>query len=39
MQYKENGLKNIGDYMRALSEEYKGMYDGKKASLIIKQVL
>lgn len=39
LQYKEDGLKNIGDYMRALSSQYKGMYDGKVASSIINQVL
>ena len=39
MQYKEDGLKNIGDYMRALSSEYKGQFDGKKASEIIKQIM
>ena len=39
MQYKEEGLKNIGDYMRALNEEYKGRFDGKKASAIIKQLM
>ena len=39
LQYKEDGLKNIGDYMRALSAEYKGRYDGREASAIINQVL
>lgn len=39
MQYKEDGLKNIGDYMRALSSEYKGQFDGKKANEIIKQII
>ena len=39
MQYKEDGLKNIGDYMRALNSEYKGQFDGKKASEIIKKIL
>ena len=39
MQYKEDGLKNIGDYMRSLNEEYKGRFDGKKASAIIKQLM
>ena len=39
LQYKEDGLKNIGDYMRALSSEYKGRYDGREASAIINQVL
>ena len=39
MQYKEDGLKNIGDYMQALNSEYKGQFDGKKASEIIKKIL
>lgn len=39
MQYKEDGLKNIGDYMRALNSEYKGQFDGKKASEIIKKIM
>ena len=39
MQYKEDGLKNIGDYMRALNTEYKGRFDGKSASNIIKQII
>lgn len=39
MQYKEDGLKNIGDYMRALNSEYKGQFDGKKASEIIKKLM
>ena len=39
MQYKEDGLKNIGDYMRALNSEYKGQFDGKKANEIIKKIL
>lgn len=39
MQYKNDGLKNIGDYMRALNSEYKGQFDGKNASEIIKKIL
>lgn len=39
MQYKEDGLKNIGDYMRALNTEYKGQFDGKIASDIIKKLI
>lgn len=39
MQYKEDGLKNIGDYMRALNSQYKGQFDGKKANEIIKQLM
>lgn len=38
MQYKEDGLKNIGDYMRALNTEYKGRFDGKKVSQLINQL-
>lgn len=37
--YKDDGLKNIGDYMRALNSEYKGQFDGKKASEIIKKIM
>lgn len=39
MQYKEDGLKNIGDYMRALNAQYKGQFDGKKASSIIVKLI
>ena len=39
MQYKEDGLKNIGDYLRALNSEYKSQFDGKKANEIIKKIL
>lgn len=39
LEYKEHGMKNIGDFMRMLNSEYKGQFDGKKASEIIKQVL
>lgn len=39
MRYKEDGLKNIGDYMRVLNTEYKGRFDGKIASSIIKQIM
>lgn len=39
MQYKEDGLKNIGDYMRALNSQYKGQFDGKKANEIINQLM
>lgn len=39
LEYKGHGMKNIGDFMRLLSAEYKGQFDGKKASEIIKQVL
>lgn len=37
--YKDSGLKVIGDFMRALSSEYKGRYDGKNASRLINQIL
>lgn len=39
LQYKDMGFKNIGDYMRMLNSEYKGQFDGKKASEIIKKVM
>ena len=39
MQYKDDGLKNISDYMRALNSQYKGQFDGKKANEIIKQLM
>lgn len=39
MQYKEDGLKNIGDFMKALNTEYKGRFNGKEASSIINQIL
>ncbi len=39
IQYKEDGLKNIGDYMRALNTEYKGRFNGKAASNIVNQIL
>lgn len=37
--YKEDGLKNIGDFMRALNAQYKGRFDGKMASGIINKIL
>ena len=36
---KEDGYKNIGDFMKVLSSQYKGRYDGKMAAQIINQVL
>ena len=39
LQYKDMGFKNIGDYMRMLNSEYKGQFDGKKASEIIKKIM
>ena len=39
LQYKDMGFKNIGDYMRMLNSEYKGQFDGKKASEIIKKII
>jgi uncharacterized protein YqeY len=39
LQYKDMRFKNIGDYMRMLNSEYKGQFDGKKASEIIKKIM
>ena len=39
MQYKEDGLKTIGDIMRAMSIKYKGQYDGRTVSMMINQIL
>lgn len=39
LQYKEDGLKNIGGYMRALIFEYNGRYDAREALAIINQIL
>ena len=39
MKYKEEGFKNIGEFMKALNTEYKGRFDGKEASSIINQLL
>lgn len=36
---KEDGYKTIGDFMKILSIQYKGRYDGKVAAQIINQVL
>ena len=36
---KEDGFKGIGEFMKALNMEYKGRFDGKKASQIINQIL
>ena len=33
------GMNNIGSIMKALNTNYKGQFDGKKASEIIKKVL
>ena len=33
------GMNNIGSIMKALNNNYKGQFDGKKASEIIKKVL
>lgn len=33
------GMNNIGSIMKALNNSYKGQFDGKKASEIIKKVL
>jgi len=37
--YIEKGKNNIGEIMGALSKEYKGQYDGREASNIVKQHL
>ena len=39
MKYKEEGFKNIGEFMKALNTEYKGRFDGKEASSIINQII
>ena len=36
---KNNGCKNIGEFMKALNSNYKGQFDGKLASGIINTVL
>lgn len=37
--FKVLGMNNIGAIMKALNSNYKGQFDGKKASEIIKRVL
>lgn len=37
--FKALGMDNIGSIMKALNTNYKGQFDGKKASEIIKKVL
>lgn len=37
--FKALGMNNIGSIMKALNSNYKGQFDGKKASEIIKKVL
>ena len=39
MQYKEDGLKTLGDIMRALNAQYKGQFDGRSASMVANQIL
>ena len=39
MQYKEDGLKTLGDIMRALNSQYKGQFDGRSASMVANQIL
>lgn len=39
MQYKEDGLKTLGDIMRALNTQYKGQFDGRSASMVANQIL
>lgn len=36
---KEDGYKNIGDFMKALNTFHKGRFDGKIASSIINKIL
>lgn len=36
---KDDGYKNIGDFMKALNTLYKGRFDGKMASMIVNKVL
>ena len=36
---KNNGCKNIGEFMKALNSQYKGCFDGKVASGIVNKVL
>lgn len=36
---KEDGYKNIGDFMKALNTLYKGRFDGKIAMSIINKIL
>lgn len=36
---KEDGYKNIGEFMKALNTFYKGRFDGKSASMIINKIL
>lgn len=37
--FKNLGMDNIGSIMKALNTNYKGQFDGKKASEIIKKML
>ena len=37
--FKEDGYKNIGDFMKALNTLYKGRFDGKIAMSIINKIL
>lgn len=39
LKYKDEGFKNIGDFMKALNSEYKGRFDGKIASGLINKLL
>ena len=36
---KDDGYKNIGEFMKALNIFYKGRFDGKSASIIINKIL
>jgi uncharacterized protein YqeY len=39
LEHKAGGAKNIGEFMKFLTLNYKGRYDGKVASQIINQIL
>lgn len=39
LAFKEDGYKNIGEFMKALNTFYKGRFDGKIASMIINKIL
>ena len=36
---KASGLNNIGQIMKYLKENYNGLYDGKIASKLIKEII
>lgn len=39
VKLKNDGCKNIGDFMKTLNSQYKGQFDGKMASGIINKIL